>query len=441
MESIWGQSNHRTQLFTDLCQSERNHRMSYSIYQQLYQFDYFQTHDYLLQYFDIADNQTGVAALYKSNSSDHTTVLLNYYDDQLPDTMEFKVNKGKFYYNAPSFTPSSIMIHMVVLEQAIISKIETNILFVSIPRSYAPIASMSDLMALLYELKAEYQLDYRAFISSEMNESSDKDKILPIALGAMGKINIKLHTNHLKDKQIKRLKQRVALLNDSLLFEQDGMVKTTIHDDELLLEVMHYRSKPKKIINELEKVLNEDTSLQMINFETLKHDFIKQYSKEKYKKFVKSNTVPNLIDKMLMKVYPKRYKHIVVLYFLKPYFPATETELTKEVKRWMKTIKKRANKLFSRNIETIPQNEQPLVLNLADFQYKLKQHEFYHNNIPGQLTKPSLKKEYLKAMHAPLLNIGPVIHSEGTYYTVNVDQIFNEIPMYIHSLIKASSDH
>jgi len=185
---------------------------------KLLELDYFQTNRSHIQLHDAKEERNTLTALYKSDVTDKTIVLISHFDtvhteefgalgdlafdprtltevfkeriDELPEDAQVDLQSGEYLFGRGTMDMKmGLVLHMHLLEQAIVEQWPINLLLVTVPDEEVNSSGMRAAVGGLNEIRETFGLAYELFLNSEPSFSQQaRDDNYYIYSGTIGKI-------------------------------------------------------------------------------------------------------------------------------------------------------------------------------------------------------------------------------------------------------------
>src|SRR5690625_1538512 len=190
----------------------------YKLKDKLLELDYFQQHQSHIHLHDAGEERNALTALYKSDKTDRTIVLMSHFDtvhteefgtlgdlafrprelteafkeriDELHGHVQEDIRTDEFLFGRGAMDMKmGLVLHLHLIEQAIHEKWPINLLLLTVPDEEVNSAGMRAAVDGLNELRETYDLTYELFLNSEPSFSqSPLDPNYNIYSGTIGKI-------------------------------------------------------------------------------------------------------------------------------------------------------------------------------------------------------------------------------------------------------------
>lgn len=185
---------------------------------KLLELDYFKENSSYIQFHDAEKGRNAVTALYKSEGSNRTIVLISHFDtvhteefgvlgelafqpralteelkqmiDRLPKDAQVDLLSGDYLFGRGTMDMKmGLALHLHLLEKASIENWPINLLLLTVPDEEVNSAGMRAAVGGLVELREKYDLEYELFLNSEPSFSQQPlDENYYIYSGTIGKI-------------------------------------------------------------------------------------------------------------------------------------------------------------------------------------------------------------------------------------------------------------
>lgn len=190
----------------------------YQLKTTLLELDYFKKNESNIHFHDAEKERNAVTALYKSEETTKTIVLISHFDtvhteefgsledlafqpqalteefkkriNKFPENVQVDIASGNYLFGRGTMDmKAGLALHLQLLEKASIEKWPINLMLVTVPDEEVNSAGMRAAVSGLVRLQKEYDLEYTLFINSEPSFSQKPlDDNYYIYSGTIGKI-------------------------------------------------------------------------------------------------------------------------------------------------------------------------------------------------------------------------------------------------------------